>query len=251
MRRCSGRLPPKARILRRIRTVSYKNNKARFRVSWMSDVGTNRAGEMGVQIIDPAKCIWDAATLPPATSDMYAAKGKERRSTGVCRANWALSVMQGSEALVRVDVRDISEGGCFVEMHTLPPDQEQVKIMVWANNTKLAMRGIVASRRPGFGISVKFTEMTEQVRQQLRFYIESVIVKQEVGKILVDLCTGDKYKILSVAKPRDRTKLPDLQTWPAGKCTDEEIAQLRKDGGCTLRAECKPFTVARWARTAC
>jgi hypothetical protein len=45
----------------------------------MSDVGTNRAGEMGVQIIDPAKCIWDAATLPPATSDMYAAKAKERR----------------------------------------------------------------------------------------------------------------------------------------------------------------------------
>ena len=135
----------------------------------------------------------------------------------MCRANWALSVMQGSEALVRVDVRDISEGGCFVEMHTLPPDQEQVKIMVWANNTKLAMRGIVASRRPGFGISVKFTEMTEEVRQQLRFFIESVIVKQEVGKILVDLCTGDKYKILSVAKPRDRTKLPVLPTLASRK----------------------------------
>jgi hypothetical protein len=72
----------------------------------------------------------------------------------------------------------------------------------------------------------------------------------EVGKILVDLCTGDKYKILSVAKPRDRTKLPVLQTWPAGKCTDEEIAQLRKDGGYTLTAECTPFTDVRWARTA-
>jgi hypothetical protein len=162
-------------------------------------------------------------------------KPRNAGSTGVCRANWALSVMQGSEALVRVDVRDISEGGCFVEMHTLPPDQEQVKIMVWANNTKLAMRGIVASRRPGFGISVKFTEMTEQVRQQLRFFIESVIVKQEVGKILVDLCTGDKYKILSVAKPRDRTKLPDLQTWPAGKCTDEEIARYAKTVAALLR----------------
>ncbi len=86
--------------------------------------------------------------------------------------------MQGSEALVRVDVRDISEGGCFLEMRTLPPDQGQVKIMVWANNTKLAMRGIVASRRPGFGISIKFTEMTEEVRQQLRFFIQSVMVKQ-------------------------------------------------------------------------
>jgi hypothetical protein len=50
--------------------------------------------------------------------------------------------MQGSETLVRVDVRDISEGGCFVEMHTLPPDQGQLKIMVWANNTKLAMVGL-------------------------------------------------------------------------------------------------------------
>jgi hypothetical protein len=160
-------------------SLSYRNNKARFRVSWMGDASTNRAGEMGVQIIDPAKCIWDAATLPPATADTYAAKAKERRQHRrvPCKLGAEL-YMQGSEALVRVDVRDISEGGCFVEMHTLPPDQGQVKIMVWANNTKLAMRGIVASRRPGFGISIKFTEMTEEVRQQLRFFIESVMVKQ-------------------------------------------------------------------------
>ena len=60
-------------------SLSYRNNKARFQVSWMGDARTNRAGEMGVQIIDPAKCIWDAATLPPATADTYAAKAKERR----------------------------------------------------------------------------------------------------------------------------------------------------------------------------
>ncbi len=39
----------------------------------------------------------------------------------------------------------------------------------------------------------------------------------EVGKILVDLCTGDKYKILAVAKPRDRTKLPVLPTLASRK----------------------------------
>jgi hypothetical protein len=43
----------------------------------------------------------------------------------------------------------------------------------------------------------------------------------EVGKILVDLCTGDKYKILSVAKPRDRTRLPVLQTWPGDRSTTQ------------------------------
>jgi hypothetical protein len=72
-------------------SLSYKNNKARFRVSWMGDAGTNRAGEMGMQSIDPAKCIWDAATLPPATADAYAAKAKERRQHRRVRANWALS----------------------------------------------------------------------------------------------------------------------------------------------------------------
>src|SRR6266404_4682600 len=119
--------------------LSYRNNKARFQVSWMGDARTNRAGDMGVQIIDPAKCIWDAATLPPATADTYAAKTKERRQHRrvPCKLGAEL-YMQGSEALVRVDVRDISVGGCFVAMPTLPPDKVRLKIIIWVNDTKLA-----------------------------------------------------------------------------------------------------------------
>ena len=87
--------------------------------------------------------------------------------------------MQGSEALVRGDVRNISEGGCFVEMPTLPPDTGRLKIVVWANDTKLAMQGVVVSRRPAFGISIKFTEMTEEVRQLLQRFIQSLVVRSE------------------------------------------------------------------------
>jgi hypothetical protein len=158
-------------------SVSHKNNKARFRVIWMGDAASGKAGQMGVQSIDPAKCIWDAATLPPTAADTYAAKAQERRQHRrvPCKLGAEL-YMQGTEALVRVDVRNISEGGCFVEMPTLPPDQSQLKITIWANNTKLAMRGAVASRRPGFGISIKFTEMTTEVRQQLHRFIQSLLV---------------------------------------------------------------------------
>src|ERR1700687_3616849 len=60
-------------------SLSYNDNRARFRVSWMGEAGTNRGGEMGVQSIDPAKCVWDGATLPPTAADTYAAKAKERR----------------------------------------------------------------------------------------------------------------------------------------------------------------------------
>lgn len=161
-------------------SASYKNNKARFRVSWMGEMGTDRAGQMGVQSIDPARCIWDAALLPPAAADRYTAQPTERRQHRrvPCKLGSELYI-QGADALVRVDVTNISTGGCFVAMPTLPPDKSRVKIVVWANEAKLALKGVVASRRPGFGISIKFTEMPEEARQQLQRFIQSLIVRSE------------------------------------------------------------------------
>src|ERR1700732_809408 len=79
-------------------SVSYNNNKARFRVSWMGDTGTNRAGQMGGQSIDPSKCIWDAATLPSPAPDTFAAQAKEHRQHQrvPCKLGAEL-YMQGSE----------------------------------------------------------------------------------------------------------------------------------------------------------
>jgi hypothetical protein len=63
----------------------------------------------------------------------------------------------------------------------------------------------------------------------------------EVKQILVDLCTGDKYQVLSVSKLRDRTKRPVLQTWDAGRCTAEQIAYFRKETNYVPTEDCKPF----------
>jgi hypothetical protein len=155
-------------------SLSYKNSKGRFRVTWVGDAGTDRAGQIGVQSVDPAKCIWDAATLPPTAADTYAAPARERRQHRrvSCKLGAEL-YMQGSEALVRVDVTNISVGGCFVNMPTMSADQGRLKIMIWANDTQLAIQGVVAGRRPGFGISIKFTEMTEEARQQLQRFVQS------------------------------------------------------------------------------
>jgi hypothetical protein len=63
-------------------SVTYRNNKARFRVAWVGDTGTDRANQIGVESVDPAKCIWDATTLSPLTPDTYSAPlPKEDRQT--------------------------------------------------------------------------------------------------------------------------------------------------------------------------
>jgi hypothetical protein len=162
-------------------SLSYKNNKARFRVIWVGEPRTVRAGQMGVQSIDPAKCIWDAAILPTTTPDTYAAPApKERRQHRriSCRLGAELYV-QGAETVVRVQVTNISMGGCFLEMPTLAPEKARAKIVIWSNDSKLIVQGIVVSRRPGFGVSIKFTEMTEEVRAQLHHFVQAHSLRRD------------------------------------------------------------------------
>jgi hypothetical protein len=155
-------------------SLTYKNNKARFKVSWVGDIGSPKAGQIGVQSVDATKCIWDAALLPPAAPDTFAAPARERRKHRrvPCRLGAELYV-QGTETLTRVHVTNISVGGCFLEMATLPPDKAHVKVVIWANENKLTAQGVVVSRRPGFGVSIKFTEMTEEVRADLQRFLQS------------------------------------------------------------------------------
>jgi PilZ domain len=158
-------------------SVSYNNDKARFRVAWIGEAGTDRAGQLGVQSVDPAKCIWDSPTLPPPVADTYVPQPKERRrhQRVPCKLGAEL-YLRGSDALVRVRVTDISIGGCFAEMPTLPPDNSRLKIVVWVNKTKLVIQGVVVNRRPGFGISIKFTDITEDVRPQLEGFVQSLLL---------------------------------------------------------------------------
>jgi len=53
--------------------ITYKNSKARFRVTWVGDASTKGAGQIGVESLEPEKCIWDTAILPPMAADMYTA----------------------------------------------------------------------------------------------------------------------------------------------------------------------------------
>jgi hypothetical protein len=154
-------------------SITHKNNKARFRVAWVGATGTEKSGQIGVQSVDVSKCIWDSAILPALADDMYAPKTKERRQHErvPCKLGAELH-LQGASAPVRVLLKDISVGGCFVAMPTLPPENGALKVVVWLNDTKLTLQGVMASRRAGFGISIKFTGVTAEVREKLERFIQ-------------------------------------------------------------------------------
>src|ERR1700737_5453465 len=115
-------------------SLTYKNNKARFRVSWVGETGSVRAGQIGVQSVDATKCIWDAALLPPPAPDTYAAPARERRKHRrvPCRLGAELYV-QGSETLTRGHETNIGLGGAFLEVPTRPPARAPVQFGVGSN----------------------------------------------------------------------------------------------------------------------
>ena len=83
---------------------------------------------------------------------------KERRQHERVPCNLGAELyMQGAISPVRVQLRNISVGGCFLAMPTLPPESGALKLVVWLNGVKLNLQGVIASRRAGFGISIKFT----------------------------------------------------------------------------------------------
>src|SRR5437868_15531928 len=41
--------------------IQYEGNKARFRVVWVGEPGSERAGQIGVTCLDNSKCIWSKA----------------------------------------------------------------------------------------------------------------------------------------------------------------------------------------------
>jgi hypothetical protein len=155
--------------------LTYGKNKARFRVQWVGEPGTPQEGKIGVQNVSPTQCIWGIplpergldeqgrpfASFPRQQPRMKCAASAELRPTG--------------QAPMWSKVGDISEGGCFVEMMIPLHPGTRLKISIWLKDNKVLAEGVVANTRPGFGVGVRFTEMSPGDAAALKDFLKSLI----------------------------------------------------------------------------
>jgi len=155
--------------------VTYGVTKVHFRVKWVGKAGTPKAGHLGLLNLSPEKSLWDFA-LPPPSFDGVVQK-ERRNSPRVKCVNSAEVYLAGENAPIRTRTSDLSVGGCFLEMPNPLPERTQVRIALWVEDFKLWTGAEVVSSTPGFGIGVKFTEMTEQDKSQLRHFLGNTRVR--------------------------------------------------------------------------
>ncbi len=102
--------------------VTCGRNKVHFRVKWAGGAGTPADGQVGLLNLSPDKPFWDVP-LPHGVIDNFQSTAADDRRKSV-RVKCSISVeLHSAGQIIWGRTSDLSQGGCFVEMHMLahPP----------------------------------------------------------------------------------------------------------------------------------
>jgi hypothetical protein len=150
--------------------VTYGATKVHFRVKWIGTPETPAEGHIGLSNISPAKTFWDFP-LPAPQADDYRPT-TERRKYPRLRCSTSVELHPEGGVLIWGKAADLSVGGCFVEMPIPLKHQQRLRIGLWIKEEKLWLSGTVTSSTPGFGIGVKFIEVSDKDRERLQQHLK-------------------------------------------------------------------------------
>jgi hypothetical protein len=80
----------------------------------------------------------------------------------------------GTNVPLRAQTHDIGLGGLYVEMMFTQEISTALDITLWIGELKVSARGEVVSKHPSFGNGVKFTHLSDEDRERLIQYLESL-----------------------------------------------------------------------------
>jgi PilZ domain len=155
--------------------LTYGKSKARFRVQWVGEAGTPQAGKIGVQNVVASSCVWDVPLPKEGLDDEGRAFASGPRQNPRLKCSSSVELRPPGQPPVWSRVGDISEGGCFVEMMIPLQPGTRLKISLWLKNNKVTAEGVVANSRPGFGVGVRFTDMSKQDSDALKDFLKSLV----------------------------------------------------------------------------
>lgn len=151
--------------------LTYGKNKAHFRVRWLGEAGTPAEGRAGLMNLTPERPLWDFP-LPYSAMDNYRpGVGGDRRKSRRIKCAVSVEIRPEGEAVMYGKATDLSVGGCFVEMPIPLSRDTPFEIGLWLGENKLRLNASVASTAPGYGIGVRFLDVSPTNRALLDAFI--------------------------------------------------------------------------------
>ncbi len=168
--------------------VQYGSQKGRFRVVWMADPASGRAGQIGIRSVDDT-CIWEAElayfSLESSAdkSDPLAAARRDRRQYPRFRCQGNVQVGRAdSGQQVWAKLGDLSLGGCYVNTPVPEAVGSKLRLLLQIDNNKIAAFGEVRTCVPALGMGVQFTEFESGSRELLKQVLDRLSPPKLTGQ---------------------------------------------------------------------
>lgn len=153
--------------------LKYNGRNSLFRVVWVGEEGTPYASHAGLRGATEGASLWEV-NLAPAGSDSYTAplSGDRRQYARFKCFISALLRVQGSQLPIWGQVTDISQGGCYVQLSQPLPVGTRISLELLMKIANLRGEGVVCSSHSGRGMGIKFVEMSNEYRDQVRQFVK-------------------------------------------------------------------------------
>jgi len=150
--------------------LTYGENRVHFRVKWVGQPGTAKAGHVGLLNISPEKPLWDFP-LPPPMPDNYQPQFVQERKHTRFQCDNSVELHTQGGASFWAKIADLSVGGCYVEMAIPLRVGTKVKVGISIEESKAWADCEVAYSTPGFGIGLKFDKVSESDLVRIRQFL--------------------------------------------------------------------------------
>jgi hypothetical protein len=153
--------------------LTYGTNRVHFRIKWIGEAGTPKAGHVGLLNTSPEKPLWDFP-LPPPAADNHQAKFAETRKHPRFKCQNSVEIHAQAGASFWAKIADLSVGGCYIEMAIPLPKGTKVRVGIWIDDAKSWADGEVTYSTPGFGTGVKFTKVSDLDHERIEQYLSTL-----------------------------------------------------------------------------
>lgn len=163
--------------------------RARFEVVWMGAPGSTLDGQAGIRSLEPGKSIWgvdlpsdesDCAmdvslrnSQPPVHATSKPPCGKRHHERYPCSGSVSLKTTGANYAL-HGEVKDISEGGIYVELTAPMAVGTEVTIGLKMEGVWIEFSGLVRTSYPLVGMGIAFHQLTDSNREKLHALVNKL-----------------------------------------------------------------------------
>jgi hypothetical protein len=150
--------------------LTYGKNRVHFRVKWVGEPATPKAGHVGLLNMSPEKPLWDFA-VPSPTLDIHQLRVAEQRKHPRFKCHNSVELHTQDGASFWATISDLSVGGCYVEMAIPLPPRTKLKMGIWIGETKSWADCEVAYSTPGCGTGLIFNRISEPDLERIREFL--------------------------------------------------------------------------------